>query len=46
MAKCSSERKKKKDKLKEKKKNPYKRGGKFRASGVSETGKKKSKKKK
>lgn len=43
MFKCNSERKKKKNKLKEKKKNPYKTGGRFRASlSVSETrGKKK-----
>jgi hypothetical protein len=32
-----SRRNKKKDKFKERKRNPYKSGGKFRASGVSET---------
>jgi hypothetical protein len=32
-----SRRNKKKDKFKERKRNPYKSGGKFRASGVNET---------
>ncbi len=44
MPKQSSDRKKKKDKLREKKKNPYKTGGRFRASNVCESGKKKDKK--
>lgn len=34
---CGGRRNKKKDKLKEKKKNPYKVGGRFRGSTVIET---------
>jgi hypothetical protein len=34
---CGVRRNKKKDKLKEKKKNPYKTGGRFRSSEVKET---------
>jgi hypothetical protein len=44
MSKCSSERKKKKDKFKEKKRNPYKKGGRFRSLDIGETDKKKKKK--
>jgi hypothetical protein len=43
MPKVSSERKKKKNKFKEKKKNPYKTGGRFRASKINESGTKKKK---
>lgn len=39
----SSKRKKKKDKAREKKRNPYKVGGRFRSSSVSEVGKAKKK---
>lgn len=40
---CGEKRNKKKDKLHEKKKNPYKTGGKFRSSGVVEVKSKSSK---
>lgn len=43
MPKSSSERKKKKNKFKEKKKNPYKTGGRFRASKIDEAGNKRKK---
>ncbi len=34
---CGESRKKKKDKLKEKKRNPYKTGGRFRGSFINDT---------
>jgi len=34
MASASEQRNKKKDKMREKKKNPYKKGGKFRSSKI------------